>query len=171
MARKHCSTRVRSRGKVVLDPDTVKVKRYHCAQLPGANWREWTFYTISLRKAKELERDKEVERITRLVDGAVLCVGYRSLEPEAMVDPTAATLTLATTNAVAKRAGLEHAKQNRLDICDRDRLTRREQRQVEKFLVWPLIGDTKAVAVRPRMYPQERRMAEAVLRRGYLKAA
>lgn len=61
-----------------------------------------------------------------------------------------ATLTLASMNAVA--------------IAERHvKLTRAEQAQVEKVTVWPLIGDTKATAVRPRMSEEQRRQAEKLL--------
>jgi hypothetical protein len=63
-------------------------------------------------------------------------------EPASASEPTPATLTFATMKAVAA-AG------------PKVRLSRYERDQVKKFRVWGLIGDTRAVAVRPRMSASE----------------
>lgn len=69
-----------------------------------------------------------------------------------------ATLTLASSKA-ASGEGLKKPH----EISGRH-LEAREQAEREKLMVWPLIGDTKAVAVRPRISDEDRRRAENVLR-------
>ena len=74
--------------------------------------------------------------------------GNRNLPHER--DITQATLTFATMCAVAAdQPGV--------------RLTRSERCHVEKFVMWPLTGDTKAVAVRPRITDLERARAEHMI--------
>ena len=86
-----------------------------------------------------------------MVDGEVQTVGYRALTPTSWEQPSPATLTMGTMNAVAKEA-------------IGGRMSQRERDQVVKFRVWPLIGDTKAVAVRPPMTAIERHFAEQLLK-------
>lgn len=83
----------------------------------------------------------------------------RSFEREEQAsasEPTPATLTFSTMKAVAIAQPMV-------------RLSRYERNQVKKFKVWGLIGDTKAVAVRPRMSESE--LAEARKLLGIRKAA
>lgn len=154
--RKHCRTRVRSRGKVVLNATSRMVAYFAYAQ-GSLKWSEWAFRTISQRQAQILEAAGEAERITRLVDGTVQVVGYRALKPTSWERPSPCTLTLATMVAVGREA----------QGCT---LTRRQRDEVVKFRVWPLIGDSRAIAVRPPMTVEERRTAETMLVRGYPRA-
>jgi hypothetical protein len=155
MSRKHCRTRVRSRGKVVLNAYSRMVAHFAYAQL-SENWREWKFRTISERQAEQLVAAGEAERITQethrtitLSAGgtntvkAVEVVGYRALSPTSWERPLPAMLTFGTMRAVAKRA-LGETKSGG------ERLSRRERDELNRFDVWALIGDDKAVAVRPR---------------------
>jgi hypothetical protein len=92
----------------------------------------------------------------------------RAYEREVIVysssQPTPATLTFSTMKAIASAVKPANRSEPRV------RLSRYERDQVRKFKVWPLIGDTKAVAVRPRM--SEREAAEATkLLYGVRKAA
>lgn len=73
----------------------------------------------------------------------------REIEPS-LSRPTPATLTFATMNAVAVAQ-------------PKVRLSRYQRDQVRKFKVWGLVGDTRAVAVRPRLSERERREAERLL--------
>jgi hypothetical protein len=148
-------TKVLTRRKLVPTNYSRKVAHFANNQL-SPKWQEWTFRTISLRQALIMEAAGEVDRITREVDGAVQIVGFLAKNPSIPGNPTPATLTLATLNAVSNRDG---------------RLTRGEELQVIKFLAWPMIGDTKAVCVRPPMTVAERRYAENVLTAGRLLAA
>lgn len=111
-----------------------------------SDWRLWTFRTISERSALILVANGEAEPVTREVertlDGritkSVEIVGYRALKPTSWERPSPATLTFGTMQSVAGlRAG------------------RRAADEVIKFRVWPMIGDTRAVAVRPRMSEAE----------------
>jgi hypothetical protein len=156
MPRKHCTTRVRSRGHVVRKVETQMVKFFRYMQDPKATWQDWSFLTITLKKAEQMESDGDVAKVTRLVDGEVQVVGYRSLKPNILERPTPCTLTFATMKAVGKRAAGQE-------------LRRHERREVEKFIAWPFIGDTRAVAVRPRVSEADRKLAENVFRTGYLK--
>lgn len=133
---------MRSRGKVVLNAYSRLVAYFAYAQT-SERWREWTFRTISQRQAEGLVAAGEAVPITRMEDGAVRIVGYRALKPTNWERPSPATLTYGTMLAVA---GLTDSR-----------------RQVEKFQVWPLIGDTKAVAVRPRISEADRARAEKLL--------
>jgi hypothetical protein len=149
--RKHCRSRVRSRGKVVLNAYSRIVAYFAYTQLTD-KWREWTFRSLSQRQAEVLVAAGEAIAITRLEDGAVRIVGYRALKPTSWERPSPATLTYATMVAVGN---------NQLQA----KLTRRERDEILKFKVWPLIGDTKAVCVRPRISDAERRVAEKLLER------
>ncbi len=152
--------RIRSRGKLVLNSYNQMVA--HFAYIQGSvKWQEWSFRTISLRQAEIKEAAGEVERVTRMIDGMVRTVGFREKSPTRCGDPTAATLTESTLKAVSKAA---------LHLKD-DRLTHHEEMEIVKFIVWPLIGDTKAVCVRPPMTTLERRHAEKVLAAGRFQAA
>lgn len=157
--RKRCRSRVRSRGKVVLNSYTRMVAYFAYSQLSN-KWREWSFRTVSQRMAEMLVANGEATPITRLVDGEVRVVGYRALKPTSWERPSPATLTFDTMCAVGNQdaAGKE--------VDPKYRLTPWERRQIVKFQVWPLIGDTKAVAVRPRITDAERRLAEKLLGRG-----
>jgi hypothetical protein len=157
--RKRCRTRVRSRGKVVLNAYTRMVAYFAYAQISN-KWREWSFRTISQRQAEALAAAGEAVAITRLLDGVVRVVGYRALKPTSWERPSPATLTCGTMVAVGN-ADAENVQ----DVLPRYRLSRREREEIVKFKVWPLIGDTKAVAVRPRITEAERRFAEGLLAR------
>lgn len=155
MSRKHCRTLVRSRGKRVLNAYNRMVAHFSYAQLTE-NWREWKYRTISQRQAEQLVSAGEAERITREKDGAVQVVGYKALTPTSWERPSPATLTFSTMCAVAKRSmDVKHPKDFRL--------TRRERDELVKFDVWALIGDKRAVAVRPRISDAERKRAESLL--------
>jgi len=157
MPRKHCTTRVRSRGHVVRKVETQMVKFFRYMQDPKATWQEWTFLTITLKKAEQMESDGDVAKVTRLVDGEVQVVGYRSLKPNILERPTPCTLTFATMKAVGKRAAGQE-------------LRRHERREVEKFIAWPLIWDGKnASTVGPKISEADQRFAEGMIRTGYLK--
>jgi hypothetical protein len=157
--RKRCRTRVRSRGKVVLNAYSRMVSYFAYTQLSN-KWREWTFRTVSQRQAELLVEVGEAVPITRMADGAVRIVGFRATKPTSWERPSPATLTWGTMCAVGNQDA-----DGKDDIAARYRLTGRERREIVKFKVWPLIGDTKAVAVRPRITDAERREAEKLLRR------
>lgn len=140
--RKRSRSRVRTRGHVVLNAYTRMVAYFAYAQLSN-KWREWTFRTISQRQAETLAAAGEAFPITRMVNGAVQIVGYRALKPTSWERPSPATLTFGTMLAVA---GIQPSR-----------------RQVNKYIAWPLIGDTKAVCVRPRISEADRARAERLL--------
>lgn len=150
--RKHCRSRVRSRGKLVLTPYTKMVAHFAYAQ-PSEKWKDWNFRTISLREALNLVAAGEAEAVTREKDGAVQVVGYRALTPTSWERPSPASLTFATLNAVSNHVG----EPKDLQVSRKDRM------EYVKFKVWPLIGDTKAVAVRPRISDEDRVLAEKLL--------
>lgn len=154
---RRCRNRVRSRGKLILNSYNRMV-RYFAYIQPSLSWREWKWRQLSQREAQNLVAGGEAERIVRMVDGELQVVGYRALSPTSWERPSPATLTHSTMVAVGKNA----------QGC---RLTSREKREVEKFKVWPLIGDTRAIAVRPRMSDAERRAAETLLSSGRLPVA
>ena len=148
--RKRSLNLVRTRGKRVLNSYNRMVRHFAYAQL-SQRWAEWTFRTISERQALQLVAAGEAIAITRQVDGIVQTVGYQAITPTSWELPSPATLTLATTNAVANAVGIA------------PKLTRRERDEIFKFKVWALIGDTKAVAVRPRISDADRAEAEKLL--------
>lgn len=155
--RKHCRSRVRSRGKVVLNSYTRLVAYFAYLQ-QSDKWKEWTFRTVSQRQAELLVSAGEATQVTRQVDGVVRIVGYRALKPTSWERPSPATLTFGTMCAVGNQDA-----DGKEDIAARYRLTRHEQREIVKFKVWALIGDTKAVAVRPRITDAERALAMKLL--------
>lgn len=149
MARKKCTTRVRTRGKRVLNSYSRMVKHFAYIQ-DATNWTEWTFRNISQRQAEQHVSAGEAERVTRevvLEDGTaqVQVVGYRALSPTSWEPGSPATLTMGTMIAVANAVG------EKKDV----RLTRHERDQIFKFRIWPAIGDTKAVRVGPAMQQKD----------------
>ncbi len=149
--------RRRSSGpaKRVLNPYSRMVAHFAYAQ-PSERWNEWSFRLISARQAQAMVECGEAAWISREVttpqgELQVQPVGIRALQPTNWEHPTPCTLTVATTHAVA------------LATDGRQRLTRRQRAEVLRFKVWPLIGDTKAVAVRPRISAEDRRVAENLL--------
>lgn len=147
--RKHARNRVRTRGKRVLTAETRMVALFGFFQ-SSPKWREWTFRTVSLKKAETMAKQGEVVPVLRWHDGAVRAVGYIATKPVRLDRPSPTTLTFATMRAVGNQdAGAD--------------LTANERREIDKFRVWPLIGDTKAVAVRPRMTDDERKFAMKLL--------
>ncbi len=123
---------------------------------PSERWTEWSFRLISARQAQAMVDGGEAVWVSREVatpqgELQVQPVGIRALQPTNWEHPTPCTLTVATTHAVALAAD------------GRQRLTRRQRAEVLRFKVWPLIGDTKAVAVRPRISAEDRRVAENLL--------
>lgn len=155
--RKHCRTRVRSRGKFVLTPYT-KMVAYFAYSQATEKWRDWTFRTISQRQAEILLAAGEARLITRMLNGVVQVVGYRATKPTSWERESPATLTYATMIAVGNDT-------DKVPSDPRYRQTRRERAEVTKFRVWPLIGDTKAVAVRPRISEEEMKLAQTLLAR------
>ena len=142
-------------GKRTLNPYTRMVAHFAYIQ-PSEKWAEWNFRLISARQAQLLVDCGEAVWVQREVvtpEGGreVREVGIRALRPTSWERPSPSTLTLATTNAVA------------LATDGEDELTRRQRHEYLKFKVWPLIGDTKAIAVRPRISESDRRMAENLL--------
>ena len=135
MPRTHCTTRVRTRGHFRLNKDTRMVSLLCIA----GNWR-----TISERQADNMVEGGEAEKRF----GEHGDPYWEQIAADAS-RPSPTTLTEGTMHAVA------NAKDGRLSGAER--------RQVEKFKVWALIGDTKAIAVRPRISVEERRQAEKLL--------
>lgn len=150
--RKRCRDRARSRGKVVLNSYTKMVAYFAYAQSSN-RWKEWTFRTISQRQGEQLAAAGEATPVMRWVDGKVCCVGFRAMTPTRWERPSVPSLTYSTLEAVAREALGGH-------------MARWARDEVNKYRVWPLIGDTKAVAVRPRMTEAERRFAEKLLASG-----
>ena len=68
--------------------------------------------------------------------------------------PSPTTLTKATIDAVSTFA---YGRQGG------SKPTRREYDHILKFKCWPIIGDQRAVAVRPRITDDERVMAEGLM--------
>ena len=151
--RKRSRNLVRTRGKRVLNSYSRMVCHFAYAQL-SEKWEEWKFRTISYRQASQLVAAGEASAVTREIDGVVCIVGYRALKPTSWERPSAATLTVATTNAVANAVPCQGKS---------PRLTRRERDEIHKFKVYALIGDNKAVSVRPRITEVERAEAEKLL--------
>jgi hypothetical protein len=164
--RKNCHTRVRSRGHVVLTNYTRMVRYYSFVQplderRREVKWQGWTnVRSISLRSALQRVADGQAIAITRSVPdylsgvaGAmqVEVVGYRALQPvRSEGPPPPTTLTEETMQAVSNAVGGAALQDY-------------ERRELEKFQVWAFIGDTKAVAVRPRTSEADRRVAMGLL--------
>ena len=151
--RKRPRNLVRTRGKRVLNSYSRMVCHFAYAQL-SEKWEEWKFRTISHRQANQLVAAGEATPVTREKDGVVYIVGYRALKPTNWERPSSPTLTVATTNAVANAVAREGIN---------PRLTRREREEIFKYKVYALIGDDKAVSIRPRITEAERNSAETLL--------
>lgn len=81
--------------------------------------------------------------------------GIRFKERQRVTPQTPCTLDMRVMKAVS---GEGLAGPHSMDTGGRG-----EQILFEKFAVWPLIGDTRAVAVRPRISEEDRRRAEKLL--------
>jgi hypothetical protein len=123
------------------------VRLFRCIQ-SSENWKDWAFWSVAKVEVDRLVALGEAMAVTRLVDGEVELVGFRATVPVRWEQVSPATLTFATMKAVSERDG---------------ELTRRQRDEVSKFDVWALIGDTKAVAVRPRMSDADLRRAVALM--------
>lgn len=164
--RKHCRGRVRSRGKKILTPYSRMVALFRYEHMCRQWWRR-ELWTISQREALRLVAAGEAEQVVRMVGEVLQVVGYQALKPIRAERPSPATLTLSTMVAVGNETAVVPAD-------PRYRQTSWERDECNKFHVWPLIGDTKAVAVRPRITVAERNLAEQLLATGgrrTLKAA
>lgn len=122
------------------------------------DWRTWWYRSMSLRTAMKLVAAGDAEELLIETENGPTVFFRETTPPGPMLNaerncyqsPT--TLTVATMNAVAiAEPGV--------------RLTRAEKAHVDKFKVWPLIGDTKAVAIRPRMTDSERSSAQKLMTR------
>jgi hypothetical protein len=118
----------------------------------SGNWRTWRFRLVSLRKVLEMVSEGQAETLTRKTANG-LVIFYRETQASRLSAPSPTTLTLATMNAVGRSGNPQ------------DRLEPSDYAHVVKFRVWPLIGDTKAVAVRPRISDSERILAEKLFDR------
>lgn len=134
----------------ILTAERVMVKLFDYTQNREKGWEEWQFRSMSQAHVRKLVAEDKAEAVRRMKDGVACVVGYRALTPTRALKRSACTLTLATMNAVSKRA-------------DREELDLYERLEVEKFDVWALVGDTKAPAVRPRISLAERCRAERML--------
>lgn len=150
--RKHCRNRVRSRKNRILTIETRQVALYDYAQI-ATRWTDWSFRTVSLARAMRMVGEGKAEALTRRVDGELRTI-YRRTRPERVIRRSASTLTKFSLEAVSgEREGA------------------RALAEITKVVVWPLIGDTKARCVRPRLSEEERRYAQQVLDAGRLVGA
>ena len=129
-----------------------RVKLFSYNQHAG-KWIYWIYRWITRSEAERLVEGGEAKLVQRMLDGKVQVVGYQATKLADEHRPSPATLTVWTMHVVQREAM-------------RCRLSRRERDELQKFRVWPLIGDTKAVAVRPRMTHEERAIAEKLLAAG-----
>lgn len=83
--------------------------------------------------------------------------GIRFREKQRAQNPTPCTLDMRVIKSVSGE-GLAGPH----SVDDRS-LQGQEESLRTKFMVWPLIGDTKAVCVRPRISAEDRRRAEKLL--------
>ena len=129
-----------------------RVKLFSYSQYSG-KWIFWSYRWITRNEAARLVESGEANPISRMLDGKVQVVGVQATKLAADERPSPATLTEWTMHVVQRQA-----MRCRLSASERDELL--------KFRVWPLIGDTKAVAVRPRITAEERKYAESLLATG-----
>jgi hypothetical protein len=121
-------------------------------QEKAGGWRDWSFQTVSQAKAEGAVTRGEAERIVRRDDdGVVKVVGYKRTKASQIVRRSSSSLTFSTLNAVANYVG-------------GSTLSRHERHEVERFITWPLIGDTRAVAVRPPISDAQRKQAMGLFR-------
>lgn len=148
-------TRVRVRACVALTTYTRLQVLFSCNQA-NANWRQWTHKMISQRQMAVLIAAGDVEPVTRQVeDGTVQLVGYRAKRPLRRSDSSPACLNAATMIVAAKKANEE--------------FSRGETATLDKYRLWPFIGDDRAVCVRPRPTAIETGHIETLLAAGRLR--
>ena len=120
----------------------------------SGHWDGWNYRSVSLRKARELEAEGKASPVVRKTAEGVQIVGYKMNQPMRLEHPSPTTLTMATSRAVS---GEYHGGR------EGDRPTAREFDHLVKFTCWPAIGDTKAVAVRPRQSERDARLSADLL--------
>lgn len=155
--RKATKTRVRIRGGVAL---TTYTRMQRCfSYIQGTtDWHEWTYKMVSQRQIASLMAGGDVEPITRKGDdGTVQTVGYRATRPIRQSDVSPACLN-ARTMAVAA-------------MKPTDTFSRGDIAQLEKFRLWPFIGDDRATCVRPRPTAIETGFLDTLLAAGRLGTA
>ena len=111
------------------------------------DWEKWRSRTVSLRHCLEMVAAGEAKEIVRQGKNGLVAF-FQETNPTRASESSPTTLTMATMNAVARSD---------------EQLTAGEKAHVLKFRVWGLIGDTKAVAVRPRLSDAEHKLAVSLL--------
>jgi hypothetical protein len=142
--RRHCCAPVKPVQARKLDQPAI-LFRY---TQESASWREWTYRTVSLRKALEMLAAGEADLVERKTENGLVTM-FKESKPSRAAGPSPCTLTLKTLQAVAQRA--LHCP-----------LSGGERAQIVKYMLWPFIGDTLAVAVRPKVTERERRAAASL---------
>lgn len=125
-----------------------------------ANWQRWWYRSVSLREAERMVERGLAEALLIVTDNGPTRFFRETVAPALTPEQTRnlyrspTTLTLATIKAVS--------------IAEPGtRLSRAERAQVEKFMVWPLVGDRRNLAaVRPRMSAADRQRATNLLQQG-----
>lgn len=158
MARSNHRTCARNRGNRILKAAPKMVSLYGYLQI-GSDWRDWSHQVVKESTALSMVEAGKASPVTRMVGGAVMVVGYRSLQAQRVSRRDPAALTFSTMRAV-----INFEPGNR-----QARLNFAERRQVEKYIAWPRIWDGKnAATVGPRQSDAESRRSEAMISQGYL---
>jgi hypothetical protein len=124
----------------------------------SSNWREWTYKTISQRAMGKLTAGGDVEPISRMDDdGKVRVVGHRATRPIRKSDASPQCLNAATMAVAA--------------MGEKDEWTPADEAQLDKFRLWPFIGDNRATCVRSRPTAIETGYLETLLAAGSLASA
>jgi hypothetical protein len=153
--RRASKTRTRVRACAALTTYTRLQVCFSYSQASG-NWREWTYKMISQRQMGVLIAGGDVEPITRMGDdGEVQVVGHRATRPIRRTDSSPTCLTAATMAVAAMGSG--------------DTMFRGDVAQLEKYRLWPFVGDDRAVCVRPRPTAIERAYLDTLLAAGRLR--
>jgi hypothetical protein len=124
----------------------------------SSNWREWTYKSISQRAMGKLTAGGDVEAVTRMDDeGKVRVVGQRATRPIRRSDESPSSLNAGTMYVAA--------------MGDKEEKTPAEEAQLDKFRLWPFIGDDRAICVRPRPTAIETGYLDTLLAAGRIAPA
>lgn len=118
-----------------------------------SDWRFWIGHKVDRKKAIQHIEIGKAEMITRRgEDGVIRQMGIRYTSPLQEEKPSPTCLTLATMRAVSG------------EYQGYEKPTRGEIEEMIRFLVWPLVSDSRNRAtVGPRMTAEQRAAGECLL--------
>ncbi len=125
-----------------------------CFGQESLEWNKAVQRSVALRVALRMVADGDAEKFEVDDPDQGRLLVFRELKPVvAQGETSPAALTMASMEAMAETGGRK--------------LSGRERREVEKVLMWPSVGDTKAPCVRARASVADKAEAAALVSRAF----